>query len=97
MKKHVFKQSRKLAALLAGGLALSACVSTQHVPYGARDESAINLNRTVEYEITEGFYQDAPECVTILPMETGGQPRSQIHDVLEDAVARYMRMKMTWS
>ena len=95
MKKHVFKQSKKLATLLVGGLALSACVSTQHVPYGARDESTLNLNRTVEYETTDGFYLDAPECVTILPMETGGQPRAQIHDVLEDAVARYMRMKMT--
>ena len=95
MKKHVFNQSRKFLVSLVSSLTLSACISTQHVPYGARDDSPVTLSRTVEYNIADSFYRDAPECVTILPMDTAGQPRAVIHDVLEDAVARYMRMKMT--
>ncbi|RED53552.1 hypothetical protein [Aestuariispira insulae] len=95
--KISFKPKSPLILATAGlGLSLlSACVTTEHVPYGARDEKPLTLGRTVEYEINDRFYQDAPECVTILPVDTGGDAQTTIHLAVEDAVSRYMRMKMT--
>ena len=84
-----------LSVVMLAAFGLAGCNTTQHVPYGARDEKALNLDRTVEVQITGDFYQEAPECVTVLPVDTNGEPPSGIHIAVEDSIARYMRMKMT--
>lgn len=85
----------KLLTATASSLLLSACLSTQYVSYGENEPSTVSLTRTVEVEITNEFYEDQIDCVTVLPAsaESDEHPAKQL--AVEDAVARHLKMKIT--
>lgn len=84
-----------LLTITASSLLLSACLTTQYVSYGKGDNSAVSLNRTVEVEITDDFYRDNIDCVTVLPASSDSKENLAKQLAVEDAVARHLQMKVT--
>lgn len=85
----------KFLAVTASSLLLSACLTTQYVSYGEGDSSAAALSRTVEVQITEDFYTDDIDCVTVLPASAESQENPAKQLAVEDAVTRHLQMKIT--
>ncbi|MCG8511550.1 MAG: hypothetical protein MI741_20240 [Rhodospirillales bacterium] len=86
----------KKGAALSLILALTACAQTSYGPYGAggSDDSMIEMERRVEFEVTGAFYRDPPSCVVILPFADGTGRATTRGRMAEESVARQISAKI---
>lgn len=81
------------ASLAILGLSLSACIPTQVKPVETDAQGEMQANdRTVQFHVSEAYYQNAPDCVIIKPMAADGPP--ELVRFVETSVARQLTGKV---
>jgi hypothetical protein len=74
--------------VLALALLLSGCVGTSYKSFNAPKAENTNLSRQVRFELKSAFYDDPPQCVTVLPAK--GEATQRTKNRIEAAFARYL-------
>lgn len=72
-------------------LSLSACVTQQQRSYGETRDLPPDLDGGVEVDLSEAYYLELPNCVTVLPASDPEGQRFASATVLEAALVRYAR------
>ncbi len=87
--RHRDKARPYVALLLCGlVLAVAGCRTTQYGAYDTEPEGLAFLDRKVEFEITDDFYNNPNDCVVVLPLRGTNDHRTQ--EMVERALARYL-------
>ncbi len=71
---------------------LMACMSTRQTSYhDQQSNSPISFERTVQFELSDSFYNHAPRCITIMPMK---DENSADGALIEEAFTRHLFAKV---
>jgi len=77
---------------LVFALLLTGCVGTSYKSFDAAKAENTDLSRQVRYELKSAFYDDPPQCVTVLA--TKGKVAQGTKNGVEAALARYLTGKV---
>lgn len=83
---------RRSGLLLAGALALSACVQITYAAYDGTPEQWSPFERKVHYRVDRAYYNDPPFCVVVTPSARAVDP--VIAALVEAALARHLSQKV---
>ena len=83
---------KKIAVMAGLGLVLTGCVTTTYSQADPSTASSLPFAREVFYRVSDAFYQDLPECVTVMPSR--GPNNRKISDMVELAAARHLSQRI---
>lgn len=83
---------KKLAAMAGLGLVLTGCVTTTYSQADPEGASSLPFAREVFYKVTDAYYTDLPECVTVMPAK--GIKNPKISGMVELAAARHLSQRL---
>ena len=75
-----------------GLLALNGCMYTNYTQFRGDDQSQSPVARVVKFETTEGFFQQPPNCITVLPVKGLGD--HIFRETVGATVARHLYQKV---
>lgn len=80
------------APLFAAAIALlTACMPDGERPYGAPSDVPPDLDRRTEVELSDTYFSEFPDCVTVLPGANSTEQTPQKFAYLEAALVRHAR------
>ena len=83
---------KKTAVALSAVLVLSACVQTTYRQADPGSRSRLPFAREVFYQVSDEYYRDLPECVTVMPVR--GIKNEKIGQMVELATARHLSQRI---
>ena len=80
-------------ALVGGSLMTAACTQTSYSPYGKSSDPLNPLERTIEFQVADAFYDDPPRCAIVLPFagKAAGNARPES---IERSLARQLSVRL---
>ncbi|MBT5837957.1 MAG: hypothetical protein HOH80_03070, partial [Rhodospirillaceae bacterium] len=83
---------KKLAVMAGLGLVLTGCMTTTYSQADPDSASSLPFAREVFYKVTDAYYTDLPECVTVMPAK--GVKNPKISAMVELAAARHLSQRL---